>query len=227
MHARQLLTITACLFVSLLLQGQALAAKKQTEHDGWALGIEQRTVNTSWYNYIPNSFSPKYTYETFNLLGVKGEYQADLKQMDQVNLQYGIGGTLFFIGDYTGERGTNSYSGDAYAVAVDAFIQAGMPLGSDVSLVGRAGPSLTIIAASAASSSAISPYDSDFSITIPEVYGAIGVKFDQFKFMGASSASLFYRFSLINLGVNTDYYIYGDPSLEDYSSSGLLFIVKF
>ncbi len=45
--------------------------------------------------------------------------------------------------------------------------------------------------------------------------------------MGATSASLLYRFSLVNLGVSTDYYIYGEPSLEDYSSSGLLFVMKF
>lgn len=214
--------------IGLLASSPITAANKQTEQAGWALGIEQRTVETSWYNYLPASSSqPRYTYETINLLGVRGEYRALFKQMETVSLDYGFSGSLFFIGDYTGERGIGSYSGDASAVAVDAFMQANFAVGNGVTLVGRAGPAFTVIGATAASSSAASPYDEDFAITIPEIYGAIGLKFDQFKFMGASSASLFYRFNLVNLGVGTDYYIYADPELESYSSSGFIFQVQF
>jgi len=66
-----------------------------------------------------------------------------------------MSGSLFFSGDYTGERDSGSYSGDASAVAVDAFMQANFAVGSGVSMVGRAGPALTLISATAASSSGL------------------------------------------------------------------------
>lgn len=215
--------VLALLFNSLLLVNPAMAAEQQTEQDGWALGIEQRTVETSWYHHGTGGVN---TYETIDLLGVKGEYQMPVTKLSQVKLDFNIGGTLFLIGEYTGERGASSYEGDARGFEVDTSLQAAFDAGA-VQQLGRIGGSVLVVGADAASDSAASPYDEDFSITIPEIYGAVGVKFEQFNFLGVSSASLMYRFNLVDLGASTDYYIVGDVEINDYSNEGVFFTLNF
>lgn len=217
------LSASLLLVAGLCISTQVSAAKNQTEQDGWALGIDMRTVETNWYH---NNTGGATTHENFDLLGVKGEYQMPVTKLDQIDLDFTLGGTLFFVGDYTGERGISTYEGDARGFEIDAAMQAGFDAGA-VKLLGRVGGSLTIITADAASDTALSPYDEDFTHTIPEIFGAVGVKFDQFKFMGASSASLMYRFTLVDLGASTDYYISGDVESEGHSNSGIFFTLNF
>ena len=213
------------LFVVTLLSNPAMAAKqnKQTEQDGWGLGLDKRTVETNWYHHGTGGAT---THEVFDLLGVKGEYQMPFTKLDQLQLDFSIGGTLFFAGEYTGERGISTYDGDAAGFEIDAAVQAAFDAGS-INLLGRVGGSLTVITGSAASDTAPSPYDEDFTHTIPEIFGAVGIKFEQFKVMGATSASLMYRFTLVDLGASTDYYIYGDVESIEHSNYGIFFTVNF
>ena len=217
------LSVILLLLSGLFLSSQVAAAKSQTEQDGWALGIDMRSVETNWYHYNTGGAT---THEQFDLLGVKAEYQMPFTKLDQVDLDFILGGTLFFTGSYTGERANSTYEGDAAGFEIDAAMQAAFDAGS-VNLLGRVGGSLTVIAARAASDSAQSPYDEDFTITIPEIYAALGVKFNQFKFMGATSASLMYRFTVIDLGASTDYYISGEVESIEHSNSGLFFTINF
>lgn len=217
------LSASLLLMTGLFIATQVSAAKNQTEQDGWALGIDMRTVETNWYH---NNTGGATTHESFDLLGVKGEYQMPFTKLDQLDLDFTLGGTLFFAGSYTGERGINTYEGDASGVEIDAAIQAGFDADT-VELLGRVGGSLTIIAASAAGDTAASPYDEDFTVYVPEIYAAIGVKFNQINVMGATSASIMYRFTLIELGASTDYYISGDVESIEHSNSGIFFTLNF
>lgn len=223
MNPKHSLPIILLLVAGLFISTQVSAAKKQSEQDGWGLGLDKRTVETNWYH---NNTGGATTHESFDLLGVKGEYQMPFTQLEQLKLDFNFGGTLFFLGDYTGERGISTYEGDAAGFEIDATIQAGFNAGA-INLLGRVGGSLTVISASAASDTAASPYDEDFTVTIPEIFGAVGIKFDQFKFMGATSASLMYRFTLADLGASTDYYINGEVESIDHSNTGIFFTVNF
>jgi len=218
------LPITLLLLAALIMSTPVSAAPiSPAEQDGWGLGLDKRTIETNWSHHNTGGET---THESFDLLGVKGEYQMAFIKVDQMSLDFNIGGILFFSGDYSGERGISTYEGDAAGFEIDAAIQAGFDTGS-VSLLGRVGGSLTIIGASAAGDTAASPYDEDFTHTIPEIFGALGIKFDQFKFMGATSASLMYRFTLVDLGASTDYYISGDVESIEHSNSGIFFTLNF
>lgn len=211
------------LVMLLLLPALALATPDKAEKSGWALGIDKRSVETNWYHYNTGGAT---THETFDLLGIKGEYLSPISKLDKINLDFAVGGTLFLIGDYTGERGNSTYEGDAFGFEVDAAIQAALKAGG-VNLLGRVGGSVTVITASAASDNAASPYDEDFTHTIPEIYGGIGLNFPQFTAMGATSASLMFRFTLVELGATTDYYIRGDVESEGHDNYGIFFTMNF
>lgn len=94
-------------------------------------------------------------------------------------------------------------------------------------MLGRVGGSLTLIGASTASDTAVPPYNEDFSVTIPEIYAAVGIKLGQFKLMGATSASLMYRFTLVDLGASTDYYVNGEVESTGHSNAGIFFTLNF
>lgn len=90
------IAIILFLLAGLIQPTQIFAAQKNpTEQDGLGLGLDMRTVETNWYH---NNSGGATTHESFDLLGVKGEYQMSFLTVDQLDLDFSIGGTLFFTG---------------------------------------------------------------------------------------------------------------------------------
>jgi hypothetical protein len=191
------------------------------------VGVDYRTPKThfsdySSYYYDNFGYSTINTWESYTLIGARGDLLWDRRLTDKIDIGYGIGIGLFFMNNYKWEVGSSDGSGDAgMSFEIDVPVRFSYPLSGNFTPFGRVGLSALFLNASQPD---VGPegsygnwfYDEDFSTSLQDIYLGLGT---DYAFSSAWTLSFMLRFSLIGIGASTDYGM--DPSNEGFSDFGI------
>lgn len=186
----------------------------QFAYADWQYGIDTNTTYTRWYEY-PGT----YWEATFQLQGVRAENVLIDRKSQSASFGFGYGGTVYLAGDYKNSAGKKV--ADAKGLEADVFGQVRLPIGRG-GLFARGGFSFLGNLASGSGTSGV--YRNAYTVTVPLLFGGVGA---EFALGDTGRVTALYHFALANLGIATDTYAVGTPSLQDWSSNGISILFSF
>ena len=178
---------------------------------GKYFGIENRYTYTRWHEYV-NLSSANYYEEEFVLNGVQAGYFFAESKLSPIDIHYGAEFSIHPISWYTTGSGE---SANAMGASIGLLSRIDYPLNNDFGLIARGG--VYYLAAVGLGSDDIF-HEETFGSYLPTIDLGLGVRLKSVNVFGSDGLSIFYNFSLTDLGVSTDNWYTNTPNSADWDN---------